>query len=44
MKYIVTALALAILAGCASISSQGGTAPDPAPEQNFSYPRSPNFA
>lgn len=43
MKYIVTAVALAILAGCASISSQGGTAPD-APQQNFSYPRSPNFA
>jgi hypothetical protein len=40
MKPILVAIALAILAGCASVASQGGTAP----EQNFSYPRSPNFA
>lgn len=44
MKYIVIAAAFAILAGCASLASQGGSAPGQAPENTFSYPRSPNFA
>ncbi|HWI37071.1 MAG TPA: hypothetical protein VNU64_11525 [Burkholderiales bacterium] len=44
MKTTLLALALAVLAGCSSIASQGGSAPDPAPQDNFSYPRSPNFA
>jgi uncharacterized protein YceK len=43
MKYIVLAAAIALLAGCAGVASQGGSAPGQAPENTFSYPRSPNF-
>jgi hypothetical protein len=44
MKTTLLAIALAVLAGCSSVASQGGSAPDQAPQDNFSYPRSPNFA
>ena len=44
MKSTILALALVILAGCSSMASQGGSAPDQTPQDNFHYPRSPNFA
>lgn len=44
MKTTLLAIALVVVAGCSSIASQGGSAPQKAPQDNFSYPRSPNFA
>lgn len=43
MKTTLLAIALVVLAGCSSVASQGGSAPE-TPQDNFSYPRSPNFA
>jgi len=44
MKTTLLAIALVILAGCSSFASQGGSGPSQSPQDNFSYPRSPNFA